>query len=202
MNSQGSKAYGDLTSTFAESATITINGQTKSVTDDDIFTIQGSFSADSKASINSQSVNFHTSCSVTLQTGDRYGPLEVLAGGQCPMPDPCGMHGCCPVEAEAPGQETTPCTDAGCNNCYQDPCGVYGCCADGTFPTALAPHHHANHRPASLSCTSRGRRKKNAVAHTIAYTMAHTIVYTIAHTTATKQPLTQYGSTPPTDDLQ
>eukprot|EP00729_Bicosta_minor_P005788 gene5788-13_t len=134
MNSQGSKAYGDLTSTFAESATITINGQTKSVTDDDIFTIQGSFSADSKASINSQSVNFHTSCSVTLQTGDRYGPLEVLAGGQCPMPDPCGMHGCCPVEAEAPGQETTPCTDAGCNNCYQDPCGVYGCCADGQLP--------------------------------------------------------------------
>lgn len=80
-NNQGSKAYGALASTFPASATVTMNGQSKSVTDGDQFTIQGSFGADSTVSISGQTINFHTSCSVDLKTGDIYGPLTVLGGG-------------------------------------------------------------------------------------------------------------------------
>lgn len=130
---QGSKAYGALTGTFPQTASISFSsGFSTTVSDGDTFTVSGSFSADSQVTISSQTIGFHTSCSVTLAVGNRFGPLTVLAGGQCPLavPDPCGDFGCCPVDAKAPGQQIIPCANALCSNCYQDPCGFYGCCPE------------------------------------------------------------------------
>ena len=86
QNQQGDKAAGGgLTAFYPASATVAMSGQQKSVTDGQQFTILGSFDASSTVSINGQSFEFHTSCSVPLRAGDIYGPLTVVGGGNCPV---------------------------------------------------------------------------------------------------------------------
>ena len=128
QNEQGSKSYGDLTAIFPASATITTSGNNAlnaQVKDGDVFTVTGSFPAESTFYVSGgSSFTFHTSCSVTLKYGDRYGPFKILGGGQCVPPDlspGCGDWGCCD------GTED-PKIDGVGTNC----CGAHGCCNDGS----------------------------------------------------------------------
>jgi uncharacterized surface protein with fasciclin (FAS1) repeats len=127
-NEQGSKAFGDLTATFPNSASVSASGFSTTVTDGQTFTISGSFSAQSTFNVAGKAVSFHTSCSVPLSTFDRFGPFTILAGGQCPLAVPetsCGMWGCC-TNTEIPKE------DGIGSNC----CGTHGCCNDGSSCTS------------------------------------------------------------------
>jgi hypothetical protein len=103
VNQQGSKAYGAVSGTFPTEATVSTNGYSQVVSDGQQFTLSGSLGAETTFDIAGVgSVSFHTSCSVPLNTGDRYGPFTVLGGGTCavrlaPVPDvPAGgVSGCC-----------------------------------------------------------------------------------------------------------
>ena len=80
-NQQGTKAGGALTGSFPSSTTVAMNGQTIAAADGASFTVQGGFSAESTVAFgNGQTLFFHTSCSVPLIKGDRYGPLTLLSG--------------------------------------------------------------------------------------------------------------------------
>jgi hypothetical protein len=127
-NNQGNKAYGALTGTFPSTASVSFEGMASvSVTDGMTFTVSGSFSADTEVSISGQEIHFHTSCSVELSTGDRYGPLLVVQGGSCPAYVTCGSsYGCCPDDPDMP------CLNAGCDNC--NTCGDFGCCIGTSTP--------------------------------------------------------------------
>jgi uncharacterized surface protein with fasciclin (FAS1) repeats len=88
-NSQGTKAYGDFTATYPTTATISMSGFSATVSDGDEFTISGSFDAYSHFAIAGFSISIHTSCSVNLQTLDRFGSLTITGGSNCVQPTPC-----------------------------------------------------------------------------------------------------------------
>ena len=127
-NNQGTRAYGALTSTFPASASINFNGNSQAtVTDGQTFTVSGSFPADSNVVISGTSINFHTSCSVDLKTGDIYGPLTVVGSNNCPAYIQCGsQYGCCPDDPDMP------CLTPDCDNCND--CGQFGCCVGTNSP--------------------------------------------------------------------
>jgi len=96
-NDQGSKVYGDVTATWPSGGALVFNGRQIPVTDGATFIVSGygggKFSAWSSFSLGGKTVTFHTSGSVDLRVGDRYGPLTllgggVLGGGGCPAAPP------------------------------------------------------------------------------------------------------------------
>jgi hypothetical protein len=90
-HNQGSKAYGQLSGTFPLTTTVSVGSFSQAVTDGQVFTVPGSFSADSTFSLsNGATTNFHTSCSVELKVGDRFGPYTIVGGGSnCPAQNAC-----------------------------------------------------------------------------------------------------------------
>mmetsp|Transcript_24237 Transcript_24237/g.35914 ORF Transcript_24237/g.35914 Transcript_24237/m.35914 type:complete len:571 (-) Transcript_24237:148-1860(-) len=74
---------------YPETTTLTVLGESFVITDGQEFTIttDDKFDAETDFSFSSGFVDecfIHTSCSVPLVTGDRIGPFEVVAGGECP----------------------------------------------------------------------------------------------------------------------
>jgi hypothetical protein len=87
-NTQGSKAYGDMTATYPTTAAITMSGFSATVSNGDEFTISGSFDAYSIFTIDGRTIAIHTSCSVDLFTFDQYGPLTIVGSNSCTGPSP------------------------------------------------------------------------------------------------------------------
>ena len=78
-----------LTGTFPSVAALVGNVFTATVSDGEEFIIDGEFSANTEIAINGLGVvGFHTSCSVELSVGDRFGPFTIPAGEQCTKSDP------------------------------------------------------------------------------------------------------------------
>jgi hypothetical protein len=103
VNQQGSKAHGTMSGTFPAETTISNNGFSISISDGQSFTLSGRLGAETSFNVAGiGSVAFHTSCSVPLNTGDRFGPFTVLGGGPCDVeappvdtPSAGGASGCC-----------------------------------------------------------------------------------------------------------
>lgn len=98
MNLQGSRAGGTLTGIFPSSTQLTMADKkagtffSQTVSTNQRFTVSApggtKFEAETRVTLGSfQSFFFHTSCSVPLRTGDRYGPLRLIGGGQCQYVD-------------------------------------------------------------------------------------------------------------------
>jgi hypothetical protein len=110
VNQQGSKAYGAITGSFPKEATVSANGFSLSVSDGQSFQLSGNFGTEITFTIGSiGSVSFHTSCSVPLYTGDRFGPFTIIGGGACVIQvarvastSAGGVGGCCYVYSYAP----------------------------------------------------------------------------------------------------
>ena len=88
-NTQGFKPYGDLTGTFPSENVVVTSPKMRfetTLNHGDVFTVKASgrkskFKANTEFVINgAQKVGFHTSCSVDLQVGDRFGPFTILGG--------------------------------------------------------------------------------------------------------------------------